>query len=467
MIHTTKFSPDDLQKFSEILGGLQIACHPAFGFIAPSVQIMSPRDSLYGSKGCYTIQELTDAAEKGQTLPSHITHTLVGGTHWFSTDEEPFDFYSSKHTVLLAFSPQRVNDPKILEDSSVANYVKIMLGRIAQRNISAAAAAKVFPESICRKVYELTPPHDYILYNLNEAIEQTRRTLFLHLQKHHEQDIRKLPDFPAFQSTYHGSKDVILAFLGENYLGFSLAEDWGYIKNSQELIKFQQLRNIPRHMKKLNPDPLQSPEIMNTMTSKDWNRWIYHMGYPHQSPTQLYAEFQKALPFVTPKTPAKIVSYEDAICAIRVQTDLEKLKEIRKTLRRAKKLETFMHKNFPDEISTETVTIEKPDKTRTQETITLFSSFYIRGKGIVPDTLAKPQPDGSILLKEVDFHDWYKLGDDCAHTNEGFKESAKILSEDMPFLSDFVSDLTDVFDQKISQIQTRQLALKSRSTPDR
>ena len=101
------------------------------------------------------------------------------------------------------------------------------------------------------------------------------------------------------------------------------------------------------------------------------------------------------------------------------------------------------------------MTIEKADKTRVQESITLFSDFYVRGKGVAPDTMAQTQSDGTILVKEKDFHDWWKLSDTCAHANAGYQESAKILSEDMPYLSAFVADLTDTFNRKIqSKIRT-------------
>ena len=111
-------------------------------------------------------------------------------------------------------------------------------------------------------------------------------------------------------------------------------------------------------------------------------------------------------------------------------------------------MEAFLKKNFPEEISTQIVTIEKADKTQVQESITLFSDFYVRGKGVAPDTRAQAQSDGTILLKENDFHDWWKLSDTCAHANSGYQDSAKILSEDMLYLSDFVADLTDVFNRK-------------------
>ena len=201
------------------------------------------------------------------------------------------------------------------------------------------------------------------------------------------------------------------------------------------------------------PSPLDCEE--HNLTDEDWHRWIYHMGYPYQSPTKLYDEFQKALPFVTPKTPKNIIPYDDAVCSTWIQKDIEQLKKIREKFSPENKMEVFLKKNFPEEISSQIVTIEKDDKTQVQEPVTLFSDFYVRGKGVVPDTMAQTQSDGTVLLKEKDFHDWWKLSDTCAHANAGYQESAKILSEDMQYLSAFVADLTDAFDVKIqSEIRT-------------
>jgi len=372
----------------------------------------------------------------------------------------PFDFYSDKNYVTLDFANQRLLDPKILKNPSIQSCIKKMLALIEQKKISSADAAKVFPEKICRIVYELAAPRDYILSNLKDAIERTRRILFQHLRAHHENDIRQLPEFQVFQSTYNKSFDPVLAFLKQNYRGFTLAEEWGYIKNAKKLIDFQKLRDVPRHPSKFMPSPLDSEKLLHASTDEDWHRWIYYRGYPYQSPKELYDEFQKAFPLVSPKMPQNIISYDDAVCSTWVQADIEQLKKIRGKLPRANQMEAFLKKNFPEDIFSQIVTVEKADKTRVQESITTFSDFYVRGKGVLPDAMAQTQSDGTILLKEKDFHDWWKLSDICAHANPGYQESAKILSEDMTYLSAFVADLTDAFNRKIRSAITQNKTMK-------
>ena len=445
MVKKVNFKPNSLRIFSEVLGDLKEHCFPPYEQIQPVIQICPAEDCLYSSYGTYTIEELNNSVQKKQTLPSHIKFIKTNGISWFYKDDDPFDFYSTKKHVSLGFSPQRLMNPKILKDRQIVNCIKKMLALLGQPNISETDVIKVFPEDIWRKVYELAPPREDILSCLTISIEKVRQTLFPHLKTHHEKDIQNLPEFQAFHKA--NPDKSVLDFLKKDYRGFSLAEKWGYIKNSKKLIEFQKLRNTPRHVSKFMKDPILSGET-DSMTDEDWNRWIYHQGYPYQNPTELYNDFQKALFFVSPKKPQSTISYDDATCAIWAQKDIEKLKKILNTLSFEKDMETFLKKNFPNEVSPETVTIEKSDKTKTPESVTLFSTFFVKKNGIVPSEIAQEQPDGTLLFKEKDFHNWIHHAKTTAHAHEGYQESSKILSEDMQYLSDFVADLTDAFNQK-------------------
>ena len=125
----------------------------------------------------------------------------------------------------------------------------------------------------------------------------------------------------------------------------------------------------------------------------------------------------------------------------------------------------LIHSNFPKEISTETITVERSDKTKTPETVTLFSTFFVRKNGIAPCEIAQEQPDGTILFKEKDFHNWIKHAKTVAHAHEGYQESSKILPEDLLNLSDFVEELSEAYHRKCSsqiQIRKNQITQSSR-----
>ena len=95
------------------------------------------------------------------------------------------------------------------------------------------------------------------------------------------------------------------------------------------------------------------------------------------------------------------------------------------------------------------VIIENADHARILEPVTHFSSFYVRKKSVAVAEDGEEQADGSLLFKETDFHNWKKLSNTCAHANEGYQESAKILSGDIWVLSDFVTELKAARDRKL------------------
>ncbi len=450
MVQKINFSADDLKILAHVLGELKMTCRPSFKQIQPIVQIKPAEQEFGAENGIYTLDELNNLSQTNQFLPAHIDAIKMNGTSWFYSDDEPFDFYSTKARVILSFAPQRMLDPKILKNKSIYHHIQKMLATLSlQGNLSEQEVLQFFPENICRKIYELDPPREHILNTLMSSIEQVRRVLFLHLLAHHTNDIQQLPEFQKFQQNTVNSPNLLKQFLKKDYMGFILAERWGYISNAKQLISYQQLRDVPRHPSKLMPDPILAPDFdPAALSDNDQNRWLYHMGYPLQNPTQLYQDFKNALSFVAPQKNKNVVSYDDAMSAIWSYQSIEQFKQILAAYPREKKLETFLTKHFPTEISTDNVIIEHPNNTQSPEQVTHFDSFYIRGKGVASDKSAKKQTDGSLLLKESEFHDWLTHSNTNAHANSGYQGSAKILSQDLHLLMAFVDTLQEAHDRK-------------------
>ena len=451
MVQKVAFSQNSLNTFAEALGVLQRGCFPPLDEISPIIHIDRPRDYICDICRSYSVQTLNDMVQANEPLPPNITCIKMNGVAWFSDVKDPLDFYSTKQYVELGFGPQRLMNPQVFKDQLVVNSVKKMLAMISQGNVSESDLSKVFTEDVCRKVYQICPPREYIFSKLKDAMEPIRRTLMQHLINHHANDIQQLADFQAFQLSKPNARNPLREFLRDNYRVFLLAESWGYIKNGQTLAAFQSTRDIPRHMSKMRPDPILSGRDPVSVSEEEKNDWIYNMGYPYEDPVYLYCEIRKALPFVQPKTPSDIVSYEDDVWSTWVQKDIEKFKKIRASYPYANKLEVFLQNSFPKEVSSETVAIEKPDTTKVSEQVTLFSSFYVRKSSIAPSWLAEKQPDGSIVFKEEDFHEWPKLSDNWAHANPGYQQCAKILCEDAFELSDFVEALAKADERNKAQ----------------
>ena len=453
MIKKVNFKHTTLNTFNEILGVLHEACCPPVEQIQPIIQINSPRDNFGSTFGNYPVEDLDHMVQTKQVLPSHISVIKMDGVNWFSPKDNPLDFYSTKHYVTLDFAPQRLVNPKILKNKSVLNSVKKMLALIG-RGKSAEDASTAFSDDVCRKVYEISSPREYILAKMMTSIEQVRRIIFTHLDAHHRKDIQLLPEFRAFQKA-NPEKSGIFDFLRSGYKGFSLAEKWGYIKNSKALIDIQKMRHTPRHAAKYMPNPFDSEGGLENMTEEDWNQLIYHNGYPYQNPTKLFDHFQKALYFAKPKAPKDVIAYDDATISLWAQKDIEQFKKIFYSLPHDKNLELVLRKSFPEEISTETVVIEKEDMTQVSEPVAVFSSFYIRGNSIAPIRFAEEQPDGTMLFKEGDFHNWIKASNDSAHANPGFQKCAKILSDDWLDLSEFVEELSSAKQKRSSLLASK------------
>ena len=445
MVTKVNFSEKEKQHLASVLGDLKAVCHPSIKEIEPFIAIDPSARDLDYEHGYYSIQTLDDLAKTKQMLPPDIHCLSTKGTNWFYTTDEPLNFYSDKAYVHLDFSPQRLHSPNIITKAKLRPYIQKMLTKITAGQTTA----------VCEQVYALDPPREHILAVLANTAEQVRRVILQHLLNHHAHDIQQLPAFHKFKTGATDPTTILRQFLKEGQRGLLLAQKWGYITNAQRLIHYQQRRDIPRHPSELMPNPILHTDAQMFRSKAESQRWVYHRGYPYQNPTQLYQDFAQALSFIKPTKSKDVSAYADQTCTIWDYQEIEQLKKILQHYRREKKMETFLHNNFPTEISTESVTIEHPDKTKTNEMITHFGSFYVRKKGVAPEQFAQKQQNGSLMLKEEDFHDWITLSNNAAHANEGYKTSIEILSQDFVYIMDFVHQLQQVHDKRQHNIISR------------
>lgn len=464
MEQKANFSDADTKTIADALNDLKEVCLPLPHEITTTTQIHAPTSAVSLSSDRYdTIQDLRTMAYLGM-LPDNIHMIKTGDTCWFYSDLDPSDFYSDKANIYVVFGTQQPSDPAILKNKQIKKALKDMLWAAASNpKISEQELNAYFTPQICQKIYELNPPREHILFVLMTSMAQIRDTLCNHFINNHWSYITKQPSFKRYVQEHNAAYNeaTALNYLQEKHRIFIWAHKFGYTRSTQKLIRHQEERDIPRHTKKFMPDPFQNPDIqLNAIPPKKLHDFMYHRGYPLISPKKLYTDIADSLTDITTPKSAnkKKTSYDDATRIIWEYPELEELKSIlTKYQKHPKSIEKILQTYFAEYIQPQKVTIVHPNKSTTEQDITYFRGFYVKNKGI---TWAKGAPEDMTqqpVLNETAFHNLIHNGNIVAHAGNDFRNQAVIVSEDLELVSDFVSELSQIHEQKQQAYQRHEI----------
>lgn len=299
------FSVDEQQELLVEFQKLEDICYPKTSLLTPRFKFLFKKDFKqneglrYGTiTNDYYIEpsELKGLWQSRKELrESNVDFIVSRGKKWFyNTQDLVGNFFSEdgEKKVEVDFSFW-MDAEHIWRIPGVIPAIKKILDDFSEDNLPTEAKAQsYFTEEICRKIYEKNPSKESVKQVVLGMVETLRKILVNRLVSDQALNISKSHAFKQFITKQNLSgqpiSQQIQAYLKKNKNAvYVLGEKYGYIKNANRLLRYQNLRDNVRHPKEVKEGRIE--------------------------PLEIYEDFRKALriPVRSPSANSNIEQFDD------------------------------------------------------------------------------------------------------------------------------------------------------------